>query len=124
MRLLGAMKTLPREADCNDEGWPIFEPMLDSDGVHAPLTQAFSARTSAAIDTLAEATYARLRYALIVGEFTPGESFTLGAANLSLSGHWLGSLEPALRRCAMRCRDLLRPTRCIKIVNQEWSSRY
>ena len=71
------MKAPSPKPDRDYEDWPILEPLLDSDGMHAPLSQAFSVRPSAAIDTLAECTYVRLRHALIVGQLAPGECITL-----------------------------------------------
>jgi GntR family colanic acid and biofilm gene transcriptional regulator len=100
MRLDGdEMLALPRKTQRDHEDWPIVGPLLDSVGVDAPLSQAFSAGTPAAVDTLAERTYARLRYALIVGQFAPGESITLGALARQL-GTSVTPVRDALSRLA------------------------
>src|SRR6266478_7060369 len=79
MRQHDITKAPQRDADSNYDDWPTLGPLLDADGVHAPKSKEFSVRTPAAVDTLADSTYARLRYALIVGQLAPGESMTLGA---------------------------------------------
>jgi DNA-binding GntR family transcriptional regulator len=78
MRQPDIAKAPQRDADRNYDDWPTLRPPLDSEGVHAPKSREFPVRTPAAMDSLAESTYARLRYALIVGQLAPGESMTLG----------------------------------------------
>jgi len=97
MWLHDAMKVLPHTTDRNDEGWPISEPMLDSEGTQVLLSQAFSARNVAATDSLAECAYARLRYALIVGQVAPGECLTLGAL-----ARWFGTSVTPVRDAMSR----------------------
>jgi DNA-binding GntR family transcriptional regulator len=79
MRQHDITKVPQRDADRDYDDWPTLGPLLDADGVPAPKSRQFPVRTPAAIETLAESTYARLRYALIVGQLAPSESMTLGA---------------------------------------------
>jgi DNA-binding GntR family transcriptional regulator len=79
MRQHDIAKAPQRDADRNCDDWPTLGRLLDADRLHAVTRKEFSVRTPAVIDTLAETTYARLRYALIVGQLAPGESVTLGA---------------------------------------------
>ncbi len=113
MRLHDEMKALSPKTDRDHEDWPIFEPLLDADGAHAPSSQTFSARSSAAIDTLAERTYARLRYALIVGQMAPGECNTLGALARQL-GTSVTPVRDALSRLA--AADALHQHRQLGVV--------
>jgi DNA-binding GntR family transcriptional regulator len=114
MRLDGdEMMALPRKTSMVHENWPIFGPLLDPDGVDAPLGQAFSAGASAAVETLAERTYARLRYALIVGQFAPGECITLGALARQL-GTSVTPVRDALSRLA--AADALHQNRQLGVV--------
>ncbi|MGA7803628.1 GntR family transcriptional regulator [Bradyrhizobium sp.] len=100
MRLDGdEISALQRKTEWDHQQWPIAGPLLDSVGVDAPLSQQFSAVPSATADTLAERTYARLRYALIVGQFAPGECITLGALARQL-GTSVTPVRDALSRLA------------------------
>jgi len=107
------MKALPREADRGDEDWPTLEPLLDFDGAHAPLSHPSSARTAARMDTLAERTYARLRYALVVGQVAPGECITLGTLARRL-GTSVTPVRDALSRLA--AANALHPNRQSGVV--------
>jgi DNA-binding GntR family transcriptional regulator len=113
MRLHDEMKALSPKPDRDYADWPIFEPLLDSNGGHAPSGQTFSARPFAAIDTLAERTYARLRYALIVGQIAPGECITLGALARQL-GTSVTPVRDALSRLA--AADALHQHRQLGVV--------
>ncbi len=76
MPLHSATRVLPKETDKKYLDWLISGPLLESDGGPAPLSRASSAPGSVSIDTLVERTYARLRYALIIGQLAPGERTT------------------------------------------------
>ena len=58
MRLQGAMKALPADAEINREDWPIFNLSPASEGAHALPHRASSARISTESESLAARTYA------------------------------------------------------------------
>jgi DNA-binding GntR family transcriptional regulator len=71
------MMTLTREADKKVEDGPILGPVMDRDAMQWSSAEGLWAGHSVAIATLAERAYARLRYALIVGQVFPGECLPL-----------------------------------------------
>jgi DNA-binding GntR family transcriptional regulator len=95
----GATRVLPEETDTKYPDWSISEPLLESDGAPAPLSPASSAPGSVSIDTLVERAYARLRYALIIGQLAPGERTTLGALARQL-GTSITPVRDAMSRLA------------------------
>lgn len=101
MPLHSATRTPSKAADIKYyDDWPISEPLLDSDGTPAPLSQALSAHARPSTDTLAERTYARLRYALTIGRLAPGERTTLSALAQQL-GTSMTPVRDALSRLAV-----------------------
>jgi GntR family colanic acid and biofilm gene transcriptional regulator len=113
MRLQGAMKALPADAEINREDWPIFNLSPASEGARALPHRASSARMSTESDSLAERTYARLRHGLIVGQIAPGECITVGALARQL-GTSVTPVRDALSQLA--AADALRQSRQSGVV--------
>jgi DNA-binding GntR family transcriptional regulator len=66
-----------REPRRTSEDCSIFGPLLEPNMPHRAAAHAAPARAAATIDSLAERTYARLRYTLIVGQIAPGQRLTI-----------------------------------------------
>ncbi len=113
MRLQGAMKALPADAEIKREDWPIFNLSPASEGAHALPHRASSARISTESESLAARTYARLRHGLIVGQIAPGECITVGAL-----AHQLGTSVTPVRDALslLAATDALRRSRRSGVV--------
>ena len=75
----GATKAPPQEADTHFHDRLMSEQMGDAGRAAGPIGQASAVRVSVSVDSLTERAYARLRYALIIGQLVPGERTTLAA---------------------------------------------
>ena len=107
MRWQNNASAVPFEAGGTGAGWPISGPCADLTGAQAIAAQAAPA------ESLAERAYARLRYALIVGQVIPGQRITLGALAHQL-GTSMTPVRDALSRLA--AADALRHSREIGII--------
>jgi DNA-binding GntR family transcriptional regulator len=88
MRWQDKMTAVPPEASGTHGAWPISGPCTD---LNCPQTIATQA------EPLVERAYARLRYALIVGQVAPGQRITLGAL-----AHQLGTSMTPVRDALSR----------------------
>jgi DNA-binding GntR family transcriptional regulator len=107
MRWQDKASAVPFEAGGTDTAWPISAPFPDLNGAQAVVAQAAPA------ESLVERAYARLRYALIVGQVTPGQRITLGALAHQL-GTSMTPVRDALSRLA--AADALRHSREVGII--------
>jgi DNA-binding GntR family transcriptional regulator len=85
------VSAVPFEAGGTNATWPISGPCPDLNSVRASVAQLAPA------ESLVERAYARLRYALIVGQVVPGQRITLGAL-----AHQLGTSMTPVRDALSR----------------------
>jgi DNA-binding GntR family transcriptional regulator len=101
------VSAVPFEAGGTNVAWLISGPCPDLNG-----TQAVAALVAPA-ESLVERAYARLRYALIVGQVTPGQRITLGALAHQL-GTSMTPVRDALSRLA--AADALQHSREVGVI--------
>ena len=107
MRWQDRVRAVPFEAGGTNAAWPISAPCPDSHGPEAVAPQAAPA------ESLVERAYARLRYALIVGQVIPGQRITLGALAHQL-GTSMTPVRDALSRLA--AADALQHSREVGVI--------
>src|SRR3569833_465211 len=91
MRLQDRVSVVPFEAGAIKAAWPISGPCPNTHNPETVVPQAAPA------ESLVVRAYARLRYALIVGQVIPGQRITLGAL-----AHQLGTSMPPVRDALSR----------------------
>ena len=101
------INAVPFEAGRTDAAWLISGSCPDLNGAQAVAAQAAPA------ESLVERAYARLRYALIVGQVIPGQRFTLGALAHQL-GTSMTPVRDALSRLA--AADALQHSRDVGVI--------
>jgi DNA-binding GntR family transcriptional regulator len=89
----------PREAQRTYEDCSTFGSLLEPNESVRALSHAAQGRAAATIDSLAERTYARLRYTLIVGQIAPGDRLTIRSLAQQL-GTSMTPVRDALSRLA------------------------
>ena len=107
MRLQDRVSVVPFEAGAIKAAWPISGPCPDLNGAQAVTAHAAPA------ESLVERAYARLRYALIVGQVIPGQRITLGALAHQL-GTSMTPVRDALSRLA--AADALQHSREVGVI--------
>jgi GntR family colanic acid and biofilm gene transcriptional regulator len=107
MRLQDGVGAVPFEAGATKAAWPLSGPCPDLNAAQAVAARAVPA------ESLVERAYARLRYALIVGQVIPGQRITLGALSHQL-GTSMTPVRDALSRLA--AADALQHSREVGVI--------